>query len=142
MRAARQAPLSFAAMRQPITDELRRFILTSVPSVPYLEAMLLLRGEPQAAWDTPVLARRLYVPPARAAELLQQLAEAGFITPVMQGWHWQPPAEAAQRVDELAAAYSDNLLGVTKLIHSREDRRARQFADAFRLRKDGRGTED
>jgi hypothetical protein len=129
-------------MHHPIPDELKRFILTSVPSVPYLEAMLLLRAEAQAGWDAPMLARRLYVTQARAAELLQQLAEAGFIGPALQGWHWQPAPEAARRVDELAAAYSDNLLGVTELIHSREDRRARQFADAFRLRKEDKGTEN
>jgi hypothetical protein len=129
-------------MRHSIPDELKRFILTSVPSVPYLEAMLLLRGEAQAAWDAPMLARRLYVTQARAAELLQQLAEAGFVAPAAQGWRWQPPPEVAQRIDQLAETYSDNLLGVTELIHSREDRRARQFADAFRLRKEDRGSED
>ena len=42
-------------MRSAIPDDVRRFILTSVPSVPYLEAMLLLRGEPQAAWDASAL---------------------------------------------------------------------------------------
>jgi DNA-binding IclR family transcriptional regulator len=123
-------------MRHSIPDELKRFILTSVPSVPYLEAMLLLRGEAQAAWDASMLAKRLYVTQARSAALLQQLAEAGFVVADAQGWRWQPSPEAAQRVDQLAAAYSDNLLGVTELIHSREDRRARQFADAFRLRKE------
>lgn len=104
--------------------------------------MLLLRGEPQTAWDATMLARRLYVPQARAAELLQELAEAGFIAPNPPGWRWQPPPEAATLVDTLAALYSENLLGVTKLIHSREDRRAHQFANAFRLRKDGPDKEE
>lgn len=129
-------------MHRPVPDEIRRFILTSVPSVPHLEAMLLLRAEPGTAWDGPTLARRLYVPQARAVELLQQLAEAGFVAPCEPGWCWRPGAEAAQLVDELAALYSENLLGVTELIHSREDRRARQFAEAFRLRKDASGKEE
>lgn len=128
-------------MRPPIPEELRRFILTSIPSVPYLEAMLLLRAEPGAPWDAPMLARRLYVTPTRAAELLKQLAEAAFIHPGATGWQWRPEPEAARRIDRLAAAYSDNLLGVTELIHSREDRRAQHFADAFRWRNDGRDTE-
>jgi hypothetical protein len=129
-------------MFRPIPDEVRRFILTSVPSVPHLEAMLLLRAEPGPTWDASMLARRLYVAQSRAAELMQQLVGAGFVAPRSPGWCWQPSAEAAQLIDELAAHYSENLLGVTELIHSREDRRAHQFADAFRLRKDGPGKEE
>jgi len=39
-------------------------------------------------------------------------------------------------LDALAAAYTHNLVGVTDLIHSRVDKRAQQFADAFRFRKE------
>jgi hypothetical protein len=129
-------------MRPSIPDEVRRFILTSVPSVPYLEAMLLLRGEPGIAWDAPTLARRLYVPQNGAADVLRQLAEAGFVTVESECWHWRPAPEAAALVDQLATVYSENLLGVTELIHSRQDRRAHQFADAFRLRREDKGREE
>lgn len=110
--------------------------------MPHLEAMLLLRRESDAVWDAPVLARRLYLPQARAAELLQQLAEAGFVVAGQDGWRWQPGTHAAARVDELARCYSTNLLEVTELIHSRQDRRARQFADAFRLRQEDVGKKE
>ena len=56
-----------------IPDDLRRFILTSVPSVPYLEAILLLQRERGAGWTAPLLARRLYLPESRAVELLGHL---------------------------------------------------------------------
>jgi hypothetical protein len=56
-----------------IPDDLRRFILTSVPSVPYLEAILLLQREHGIAWTAPLLARRLYLPEPRAADLLARL---------------------------------------------------------------------
>lgn len=104
--------------------------------------MLLLRAEPGIAWDAPTLARRLYVPQNRAADVLQQLAEAGFVASEADGYRWRPEPEAAERVSQLAAVYAENLLGVTELIHSREDRRARQFADAFRWRRDERGKEE
>ena len=35
--------------REPIPEELRRFILTSVPSVPFVEALLVFRGANGAA---------------------------------------------------------------------------------------------
>ncbi len=37
---------------EPIPEDLRRLILTAIPSVPYLEAMLLLRMAPERQWDT------------------------------------------------------------------------------------------
>lgn len=123
-----------------IPDEVRRFILTSVPSVPYLEAVLLLRAEPLAGWDAPRLARRLYLGEARAAELLTQLATAGIAqaAPHAPGNFRFDPAtpELRAMLDALARVYAANLVGVTDLIHSRIDKRAQQFADGFRWRKD------
>ena len=94
--------------REPIPEDLRRFLLTSVPSVPFVEALLLLReahGEPV---ETTHIARRLYMPEHAAAVVLEQLA--GY--------------------------YRSHLVEVTDVIHSRTARKAHQFADAFRLRKD------
>lgn len=123
-----------------IPDDLGRFILTSIPSVPYLEAMLLLRGEPATLWSPAQLARRLYVPEAQALELLQNLHAAGIAAEHPEGggsaYQYQPEPELAQMLDRLAQRYSTDLRTVTNLIHSRVDRRAYQFADAFRWRKD------
>jgi hypothetical protein len=44
--------------------------------------------------------------------------------------------ELAAMLEMLAAYYRTNLVDVTDLIHSRTARRAHQFADAFKLRKD------
>lgn len=129
-----------AVRRTEIPPDIRRFILTSVPSVPYLEAILLLRTEPDADWDVRRVASRLYVGERQAAELLTGLDEAGIASREVQGdvelFHYAPSTELRERLDALAQAYSANLVGVTDLIHSRIDKRAQQFADAFRLRKD------
>ena len=117
--------------------DLRRFILTSIPSVPYLEAVLLLRAEPQQEWDASQLARRLYVPERTGAELLEQLRSSGIGAPAgTAGLHYAPDPELADLLDRLAQAYATRLVTVTDLIHSRIDRRAQQFADAFRFRKE------
>jgi hypothetical protein len=124
--------------RPPIPDDVRRFTLTSIVSVPFLEAALLLRGEPGEAWDAQRLSERLYVSKRHASELLEQLAGAAFTVPAAKPltWTWGPQPTLADRIDQLAAAYSQDLIGITELIHSRGDSRARQFADAFRLRKE------
>lgn len=117
--------------------DVRRFILTSIPSVPYLEAVLLLRAEPRQAWTGSLLAQRLYVPERTAAELLAQLRESGVAEATADAAvRFAPRAELSDQLDRLAVAYTAHLMGVTDLIHSRVERRAQQFADAFRFRKD------
>lgn len=123
-----------------LPDDVRRFILTSVPSVPYLEAILLLRGEPRAPWNAAAVARRLYLAEPVAGQLLQSLASAGIAQPYPEspGAFMYGPAtpELSEMLEAVAKAYGTNLVKVTDLIHSRVDRRAQQFADAFRWRKD------
>lgn len=127
--------------RAEIPEDVRRFVLTSVPSVPYLEAILLLRTDPGMEWDVPRMAARLYVAERQAAEVLAALAAAGIASGGDRGdttlFRYAPAnADLRERLDALAQAYSANLVGVTDLIHSRLDKRAQQFADAFRLRKE------
>jgi hypothetical protein len=116
--------------------DVRRFILTSIPSVPFLEAVLLLRAEATHSWDAAQLARRLYVPERNAAELLGQLRGSCIVAGEDGDARYAPAAELAALLDQVAHAYATDLVAVSSLIHSRIDRRARQFADAFRFRKD------
>lgn len=118
----------------------RRFILVSVPDVPYLEALLLLRTDADATWDARRVAQRLFVGEKRAQGLLEALVAGGIAQPSGTSgsqYHYRPRSpDLAALLDEVAAVYASNLVGVTKLIHSRADKQAQQFADAFRLRKD------
>jgi hypothetical protein len=126
--------------RPPIPDEVGRFILTSIPSVPYLEALLLLRRERERSWTAPELALRLYLPEAQTAALLASLHGAGIALPVHPGeetrYRYGPPDELAARLDQVAHHYASNLTGIANLIHSAVGRRAYDFANAFRWRKD------
>ncbi len=124
--------------RPELSPELRRFIVNSIPSVPFLEAvLLLLRAESQREWDAAAAARRLYLPEARTAELLRGLQDAGIAVGGEGGVRYAPATEELRTaIDQLAAHYAADLVGITDLIHSRVDKKARQFADAFRWRKD------
>lgn len=119
-------------------DDVRRFILTSIPSVPYLEALLLLRGSSTRPWDATQVAGRLYVPERAAEELLAILEQAGVAAREPEGFRYAPRTpELVQVIDALATSYAQNLVGVTDLIHSRVEKRAQRFADAFRWKKEG-----
>ncbi len=126
--------------QEPVPGDVRRFILTSIVSVPYLEAMLLLRNEPDQPWDVSRVAKRLYMDEKRAAELLSLLRQGGVLQVVeeqLPSYCYSPATdELREMIDRLAEVYATNLVEVTHLIHSSMDKKAQQFADAFRLRKD------
>lgn len=124
-----------------IPEDLRRFILTSIPSVPFLEAMLLLRADATQQWESAMLAGRLYIRERVASQLLADLCTAGIARPcdppAAHCYRYAPGSDALrERIDRLAALYARQLVDVTHLIHSSLERQAQQFADAFRLRKD------
>ena len=124
-----------------LTEDLRRFILTSIASVPHLEALLLLRAAPEQGWSSQAVAWRLYVGERVAHKLLDDLCTMGALEANDSGgeqrYGYRPRGrELAEIIDRLAVAYAADLVGVTRLIHSRLDRQAQQFADAFTWRKD------
>lgn len=122
---------------ETIPPELRRFILATLPSVPHLEALLLLRDRAEGL-SPDELAARLYVAPATAARLVSDLAQAGLVAAGETVARYAPVrADVRATVDALAASYARNVVAVSRLIHSTTDRKAFQFADAFRLRKEG-----
>lgn len=122
----------------PIPEDIRRFILTSIPSVPYLEAVLVFRAAAPRAVTLRELAARLYLPEKAAFDLLVALREAGIARPDdgSDAHAYCAKDELAAMIDALAALYARDLIGVTRIIHSRTVRMAQQFADAFKLRKD------
>ncbi len=124
----------------PIPDKLKRFILLAVPSVPYLEAVLLLQGNPQKSWAFNEISQRLYLNDTAAETLFNELKTGGILAADQENfahYRYQPiTEELREMLDLLAAVYPKNLVDVTNLIHSKVNKKARLFADAFVLRKD------
>lgn len=120
----------------PIPDDVRRFIVNGIASVPHLEAILLFRSQPAFPWEIGQLARRLYIPEKRAGELVRDLVSGGIVIQADQAperFQYQPDTpELMATLDQLASIYSSHLVEVTNLIHSRINRKAQQFADAFK----------
>lgn len=120
----------------PIPDDVRRFVLCTIPSVPYLEALLLMRSTPQAAWDAARIARRLYLNERAAADLLVALSAAGIAARGADGFRYLPQdTHLARSIDSLAAAYSRHLVEITLLIHTKNEGKPQHFANAFLFRR-------
>ena len=104
---------------QELTPELRSFILT-LPSVPFMEALLLLHGAPNEIWTAEAIARHLYLQTVAQAELIvAQLATRGFCVATSDGQLAYSPADPAlhEAVTQLAAVYRQQLIEITHLVH-------------------------
>ncbi len=119
-----------------IPDDVTRFVLTSVPSVPHLEAMLLFHREPSLRRTVAEVARALYLQDRAVAELLQALCKARILACEDEHYWYAPDEMLVDSVARLEQAYRENLMGVTNLIHNATQKTAMRFADAFKWRKD------
>lgn len=119
-----------------IPAELKDFLARHIDSIAQLEALLLSRGSPGTLWDAATAAKRLYIGEREASEILTHLAERGLLEREGAGFRYstQPPQQV-ELVDLLADHYARHLIPITNLIHAKP-RRIRQFADAFKLKKD------
>jgi hypothetical protein len=119
-----------------IPDDLGNFILRHIDSVAQLEALLLLRAHADEGWDTKQTATRLYASEHEVSEALAQLCSDGLLD-CSEGIYRYRGGTAEQRamVDRLADTYSRHLIPVTNMIHAKP-RRIREFANAFRFRRD------
>jgi hypothetical protein len=123
---------------EPLPEDLRRFVLRSVPSIPFVEALLIFRDLAAKALAIEALAKRLYVSERDAAQIVEQLRAAQVIQPAAEGTghRYAPDPGLVDVLELLARYYRSHLVEVTALIHSRTGRMAQHFADAFKIRKD------
>jgi hypothetical protein len=125
--------------QEVLTEDLRRLIF-SIPSIPHLEAILLMRRSGES-WLPERLAQRLYLPVERTMGILGDLVGARICS-VESGTHpayrYAPfTADLDVLVGSLERYYSQNLIEVTNMIHAslRRHSRIQEFADAFKWDK-------
>lgn len=122
-----------------IPDAVKRFILLFIPSVPYLEALLLIRNKAEHLWDASEIAPRLYLNPFDAQHLLDALAKNGVLKAdrATGKFIYQPRTqELGLMINQLATAYPNNLIEITHLIHAKLNKKAHKFANAFKWGKE------
>jgi DNA-binding MarR family transcriptional regulator len=122
----------------PIPDSVRRFVLTSIPSVPHLETLMLLWREQERAFPVEEIASRLYVNISVAKALTDELVRAELLVSEDAGARYRArtePAELKTLLDELDRTYARQVRAVAELIHGNLGRKAQSFANAFYWRK-------
>jgi hypothetical protein len=118
--------------------EVDRFLLERIETVPHLEALLLLWNSRPKAWSAGATADALYVSADSARAILDDLARQNLIAAAGSTGEYFYESEAGR--DRLVAlvdlAYRRELIRIARLIHSKPSAAVREFARAFRLRKE------
>jgi len=120
--------------------EALQFIAENIDSVPHLEALILLWNSRPVSWSLPELTSRLYVTPDRAHEILRDLMRLQLVQE-MEGsqarfCYFPRSGEQDTLMQEVDSIYRKDLVRVSNMIHSKESSPVREFARAFRFRKD------
>jgi DNA-binding MarR family transcriptional regulator len=117
--------------------EVQQFVAASIPTIPHLEALMLLRATAPAHWGPDSLARRLYISRQAAAQVLADLSKDGILGCAGVGTAFFYPARAGAPtalVDRLSALYATRLVEITRLVHSSDHRRRALRAPACATR--------
>jgi hypothetical protein len=117
-----------------------RFVLEQIDSVPHLEALLLLFNSRPKAWSTDEMAKSLYVRNEVAAKILDSLLHRNLIaiSPNQPDLFFYNPDDEAQNrlLNDVDAVYRKEVVRISSLIHSKASAGVRDFARAFRFKKD------
>jgi hypothetical protein len=116
------------------------YILEKIESVPHLEAVILLWNSRPVGWTAEELASRLYVPSERTIEILNDLIRQQL---VQQAAGSPPRFSYLPRSDEqnewmirVDTAYRREIVRISTMLHSKASPSVREFARAFRFKKD------
>ena len=116
------------------------YILEKIDSVPHLEAVILLWNSRPVGWTAEELASRLYVPTERSNEILQDLVRQQLVQQSAASpprFSYLPRSEEQNewmfRVD---TAYRREIVRISTMLHSKASPSVREFARAFRFKKD------
>lgn len=116
------------------------FILENIDSVPHLEALVLLWNSRPVGWTPEELASRLYIPAEKVLNLLADLVRLQLIakstgSPAKFSYH--PSSKDQDEMMRLVdSAYRRDLVRISTMIHSKTSPSVREFARAFRIKKE------
>lgn len=122
-------------MEEKSPQDVDNFILEEIDSVPHLEALLLLWNSRPRPWPVQELARSLYISVQRTEEITRDLQRRGLIALSAADPSWNSACHCAALLPAVDRAWRQELVRISRMIHSKASPSVRQFAGAFRLKK-------
>jgi hypothetical protein len=126
---------------EQLPPDVAAFIAHHLLSINEIEVLTAMRDTPDRWWDARLIYGELGVSVATARELLVRLGSLNLldirVTDEVR-YRFRPgSAELAQTVSRLVASYRANHAAVVRATARSTARGARDFADAFRFRRNG-----
>jgi hypothetical protein len=125
---------------EPFPEEIRRFLDGNIESIDQLEILRVLGEDPGRAWTAAELGAAVQAEPAAVSAHLAAMRGRGLLATEARGpdvvaRHGPAPA-VAELVGRLLQLYKERPVSMIKLVYDRAKDPLRNFADAFRLRKE------
>jgi hypothetical protein len=117
-----------------------RFILAEIDRVPHLEALLLLFNSRPKIWSIDEMGQALYVRNEVASKILESLVQRSLIAAspnIPESFFYSQDEENRnQLLQDVDAVYRKEVVRISSMIHSKASAGLRDFARAFRIKKD------
>ena len=120
------------------SEDLRRFIRSSVRSIWALELLLLLRRRADKAWTVDALTGELRSRDKLVAEILAEFVQRGLVAAENSNtFRYKPASDVLDNlVSELENAYSERRIALIQEIVAAPNEKIQTLADAFRLKRE------
>lgn len=121
-------------------EQIDRFVVDEIDTVPQLEALLLIWNRRPKRWYHSEIAKALYISQELAQEVIRHLLQHRLLNKVEGGadcYELRTDSEEQLLLLEgLDTVYRRELVRVSNLIHAKASRAVRDFASAFRFKKE------
>ena len=122
-------------------EEIYRFILNQIDSVPQMEALLLVWESRPKKWAENEIAKRLYIGIDAVRNIMQELVRRRLLAAdtqqsVKQYFYESKAEDLDSLIEAVAATYRHDLVRVSTFIHTKASSAVRDFAKAFKFTKE------
>lgn len=123
-------------MSSEIPERLRLFIRRNINSVSLLDLLFLLKRDSERKWSPEEISVEMRTNPSYAAAQLRELVALKMSTYHDGTFSYSPPAADVEFIEELERLYNARRSTVINFIYSQPIDSIRDFADAFKIKKD------
>ena len=121
-------------------EEVYRFILNQIDSVPQMEALVLVWESRPKKWEESEIAERLYVGTDTVRNIMQELVRRHLLAADAQSarqyFYESKPEDLDGLIEAVATTYRHDLVRVSTFIHTKTSSAVRDFANAFKFTKE------
>jgi hypothetical protein len=112
------------------------FILHEMDTVPHLEALLLLWNNQAQEWSFDAMSNSLYLPLDLTRQVIADLEKRGFVNLTVTQTFSYRSTDRDQLIEQVDRTYRREIVRISNMIHSKPAASLREFARAFRFKRD------